>query len=369
MNIFFIVTGLGMGGAERQVCDLADALANGGHKVTVVALTGNIETAPAAAEVEIIALRMQKTLSGFLQAMSKLRKIVLEKQPDAVHAHMFHANIMARLLRLSGAKIPRLICTAHNTNEGGKVRMLAYRLTNFLSDFNTNVSQEAVDAFVAKKAFRQGQLLAMPNGIDTDKFKKILTQSDINALRNTLGITAQHFCFIAIGRLHEAKDYPNLLAAFHALVQQQPHARLLIVGAGSLECELKQLCSTLGLQAHCQFLGLRTDIAALLNAADAFVLSSRYEGFGLVVAEAMACEKPVVATDCGGVKEVTGGNGFLVPPQNPHALAQAMQQCMELTSDARLQMGTASRKHIESSFSLKSVAAQWLKIYQCPRSL
>ena len=369
MNIILVTLLLGPGGAERQVCDLADSFHDAGHAVSILNVTGPVVFTPKNPDIKIYSLHMNKTIVGFFSGYLMLRSLVNTINPDIVHSHQFSANILTRLLRLSFTKIPRLICTAHSSNEGGSLRMLAYRLTNFLSDFNTNVSQEAVDAFVAKKAFRQGQLLAMPNGIDTDKFKKILTQSDINALRNTLGITAQHFCFIAIGRLHEAKDYPNLLAAFHALVQQQPHARLLIVGAGSLECELKQLCSTLGLQAHCQFLGLRTDIAALLNAADAFVLSSRYEGFGLVVAEAMACEKPVVATDCGGVKEVTGGNGFLVPPQNPHALAQAMQQCMELTSDARLQMGTASRKHIESSFSLKSVAAKWLKIYQCPRSL
>ena len=114
---------------------------------------------------------------------------------------------------------------------------------------------------------------------------------------------------------------------------------------------------------------MRTDIAALLKAADAFVLSSRYEGLPLVVGEAMACEKPVVATDCGGVKEFLGGNGFLVPPQNPQALAQAMLQCMQLSEDARLQMGANSRRHIENSYSLQSVADKWLKIYQCPRSL
>lgn len=367
MKILLVITGLGMGGAERQVCDLADQFVNQGHEVKIIGLTGKMAVHPVDSNVSITMLYMRKSILGFCKAYMTIRSITKQFKPDVVHGHMFHANIMVRLLRLT-LPVSKIISTAHNTNEGGILRMFLYRASNFLSNINTNVSQEAVDSFIEKRAFKAGQIFAMANGIDVDKFsrkeKKINIRAYEEQLKSQLKIPEGAFVFIAVGRLQAQKDYPNLLVAFQKFLLLNSDAHLLIVGQGELEDELKQLCKTLNIQNKIHFLGLRRDIPDLLNMADAFVLSSKHEGLPLVVGEAMACEKPVIATDCGGVKEFLGGNGFLCPPQDAQSLANAMKKCMNLSIKERVCMGEKSRAYIIKSYSLNSIANKWIDLYR-----
>lgn len=363
MKILFLITGLGVGGAERQVCDLADKLAQKGHSIKIVSLASKVEMGvlPKDLSINVQYLNMSKNPLSFILTCLKLKDIIKDFQPDIVHSHMFHANIVARVLRLF-VSFPKLICTAHNTNEGGQLRMLMYRLTNHLAELNTNVSQEAVDAFVSKKAIKKNQMVAISNGIDTitfnrnEKFKLIL--------RDELGIDALSYVFLAVGRLHEQKDYPNLLNAFSIVKQQKNHVLLLIAGIGELESELKELSSKLGLTDSVKFLGLRRDIPKLMNVADTYVMSSHFEGLPLVLGEAMACENVIVATDCGGTREIIDKNGFLVPIRNSQALADKMLETMDLSQEQREDLGKRAREHIEKHYSLDAITDKWLEFYR-----
>ena len=169
MKILYIITGLGLGGAEKVVADLADQMVLRGHKVKIAYLKGDVLVKPDSKSVELIYLGLESGKS-FISASQKYRQLIKQYQPDVVHAHMVHANVFARLNRI-GCAVPRLICTAHNSNEGGNIRMLAYRYTNWLSDFNSNVSQEAVQVFIDKGAFTDKNLIPIYNGIDLNKFK------------------------------------------------------------------------------------------------------------------------------------------------------------------------------------------------------
>ena len=266
---------------------------------------------------------------------------------------------MARLAKIF-VRSPRLVCTAHNTNEGSALRMFTYRMTNALADVFTNVSQDAVAAFETKHAAPMSEMLAIYNGIDTDTFK--FNESGRTDIRNQASLQNKTV-FIAIGRFHVEKDYPNLLAAFNQLVHNQPNIHLLIVGDGELRETLEQTISDKQLTNSVTLLGVRNDIPELLSVADVFVLSSASEGFGLVVAEAMACERRVVATDSGGVAEVLGQEGFLVPPKNSEKLALAMEKALLLTDGEAKVMGIAARNRIVDKYSLNSVVDNWLKIY------
>ena len=114
-----------------------------------------------------------------------------------------------------------------------------------------------------------------------------------------------------------------------------------------------------------RFLGVRHDIAALLGAADGFVLSSAWEGMPNVVMEALAAATPVVATEVGGVSEVVqaGKSGFLVPPGDANALSQAMRQLMSLSIEQRRQMGMIGRAHVTAHYSLPAMADRWLALF------
>lgn len=364
MKILFLITGLGVGGAERQVCDLADKFAQKGHSVKIVSLISKTKVGvlPREQSVEVQYLDMSKNLFSFLSVCLKLKDIINVFKPDVVHSHMFHANIMARIARRLLVNFPKLVCTAHSKNEGGKLRMLTYRLTNTLSDLNTNVSQDAVDEFVRKQAVSLGQMIAVENGIDTAIFHKNISFK--KEVRQELDIKEHAYIFLAIGRLSAPKDYPNLLNAFSIVKQQKNHVLLLIAGIGELEAELKELSSKLGLTDSVKFLGLRRDVPKLMNIADTYVMSSHFEGLPLVLGEAMACENVIVATDCGGTREIIDKNGFLVPIRNSQALADKMLEAMDLSQEQREVLGKNAREHIIKNYSLDAITEKWLEIYR-----
>ncbi|MDZ7809374.1 MAG: glycosyltransferase [Arhodomonas sp.] len=310
--MMLVITSLGVGGAERLVTGLADRFAAAGHEVVLVVFHGEIELRPAHPGVRVVNLRMRRSPWGVLAALVRFRRLVRAFRPDVVNSHLVHANILSRLLRLV-TPMPRLVSSAHNTNEEGRGRMIAYRLTDRLADISTNVSAEAVEAFERQGALRPGRMIAIHNGIDTAAFA--FDPDARERVRAELTLEAATPLLLAVGRLWEQKDYSNLLRAFARLAGDGRPPRLAIVGDGPLRAELEGLADSLGVTDRVRFLGIRHDVPALMAACDLFVLSSAWEGFGLVVAEAMACERPVVATDCGGVREVVGDAGFLVPPR------------------------------------------------------
>lgn len=360
MKIVFVITGLGMGGAERQVCDLADHFAQSGHQILLISMTGETVNRPQSIKVEVVELNMVKTITGFIKAYRQARYLIKQFKPDVVHSHMVHANLFVRLLRIS-TRMKKLICSAHSSNEGGRGRMLAYRLTDSLCDISTNVSQEAVDAFVVQGAVPSGRMLAMHNGIDTARF----TFNSVSraTLRAKLKLLGQAPVILAVGRLTEAKDYPNLLTAFAQLPDTLDNSQLVIIGIGEEQASISELAAQLGLTSRVHFLGLQRNVHEWMSVADVFVLSSAWEGFGLVVAEAMACERVVVATDCGGVKEVVGDAGFLVETSNSQLLAAVIEEAINLPEDTKRQLGIDARQRVIDKYSLSVITNKWLEIY------
>ncbi|RKO68138.1 glycosyltransferase [Desulfofundulus salinus] len=126
------------------------------------------------------------------------------------------------------------------------------------------------------------------------------------------------------------------------------------------------MAHSLGLTERVRFLGVRRDIPELMSSADAYVMSSAWEGLPMVLLEAAACELPVVSTDAGGNSEIVldGVSGYIVPPRDPQALAAAMLKMMSLPEEERRAMGRAGRAHIEANYSLDHVVDQWEKLYR-----
>lgn len=353
MRILYVITGLGLGGAEKVVCDLADQMSTLGHQVKIAYLTGGILVRPKNINIDLISLDLNN-LYGLYSASKKYKKLIQDFQPDVVHAHMVHANIFTRINRI-GCAIPKLICTAHNSNEGGRLRMIAYRLTNFLSDFNSNVSQEATESLISKGAFNKNNLTTVYNGIDLSKFKSFKT-----AKKN------DEIMVLSVGRFNEQKDYPNLFRAIKILKDNSliEKVKFYVAGDGDLRPYLEKTIKDFGINNNIILLGKRSDIPDLLNHAEFFVLSSRHEGLPTVVIEAMACGTFVIATDCGGSAEIMGDTGILVPPENSEALAEAIKQAVNKTPLDIQENNLKARQCVEELFSLEKSVENWLKIYR-----
>ncbi len=358
MKVLLVITGLGMGGAEHVVVNLADELVKLGHKVKIAYLTGNVIVSPKNPDIQLIPIKMSSK-NDFIGAYFRLREVVKKFKPDVVHSHMFHANALSRLIRLT-VDIPKLVSSSHNTNEGGRLRMLVYRITDTFVNISTNVSQEAVDIFINKSAIKSDRMVSVVNGIDTDQF--YFDRESRITKRKELGISDINI-ILAVGRLTSQKDYPNLLNSIALLKHYRNDFKLLIAGDGILKTELIALVKNLDIVDYVEFLGIRRDIPMLMAASDIFVLSSAWEGFGLVVAEAMACERVVVATDCGGVSEVVGSDGFLVETGNSSLLAKSLYEALNLNDEERSIIGTAARKRIIDNYSLSANVEAYLKLY------
>lgn len=363
MKILYIITGLGMGGAEQQVIALSEEMSRRGYDVEIVALKKRLtRITPLNVNIIVHDLNLNLNVCHLFYSVLKLFRIIREISPDIIHSHMIHANILARIYRFLYTKTP-LICTAHSNIEGGALGMFLYRVTSRYCDFFSNVSQSAVERFYFKKASRKGKLHCIYNGIDTERF--IFNHHSRNEVRSELCIESDEKVILTVGRFNEAKDYPNLISAFALLkkLKIKSKCRLLIVGDGPLRKNIENLVFKYNITSFVTFLGLRNDVEKIMSAADCFVLASAWEGFGLVVAEAMSCSLPVVATDCGGVAEVMGNNWILVEPRNSDALCRAMLDILSYDNEQIVSQARIARKHIVNKFGMTSICDRWESIY------
>jgi glycosyltransferase involved in cell wall biosynthesis len=366
MRIVYVLTSLGMGGAERLALALGERMADRGHRTAVLVLRPPVaQQWPTS--LEAIHLDVHRSLASFLAGLSQARRFVAAFRPDVIHGHCFHANMMSRLLGLSSPR-PAVVSTIHNVYEGGWPRMLAYRITDGLSHGSIAVSEAAAERFARLKAVPAGKCSVIVNGVDVREFfpdsqRRLRTRAALG-VPNCLEESA--FLWLAVGRIAPAKDYPNLLRAFAQVRDVQRGALLYIAGepfADNLGV-LQSLASELNLADSVRWLGLRRDVPSLFDASDGFVLSSAWEGMPLAIAEAMSMEKPVVATAVGGVSELVGDAGLVVPSHHPGALASAMLDVMQRSREERCALGRAARIRIVQQFSMDANADRWEALYR-----
>ncbi|HEY6490712.1 MAG TPA: glycosyltransferase [Terracidiphilus sp.] len=362
MRIAYLLTSLGIGGAEKQVVALAEHMATHGHPVLLIVLRERQhEEWPT--HLSVVYLDLHKGPLPLSLGILRARRVLHAFHPDLLHSHTFPANLFARILRLLGV-VPAVISTLHNVYEGGSLRTLAYRLTDPLV-----VRTTAVSKAVARQAAHSGAVPArkctvLANAIDTAEFAPDpMRREEVRTRLNA----ADHFIWFAAGRIVNAKGFVTLLEAFARVWPAFPHAQLWIAGAGRETApphlRYRAFAVPRGTMDRVRRLGLRRDMPALLDAADAFVLSSSWEGMPLVVGEAMAMAKPIVATDVGGVREMLGDTGALVPARDTERLAAAMFRTMQQAKKSREAVGRAARARIEAEFSTTIRFPAWEAFY------
>ncbi|MDR2395766.1 MAG: glycosyltransferase [Endomicrobium sp.] len=364
MKIAYIITSMGIGGAEVVTVDIANRMLDKGNEILILYLTGqNLNQHRINKGIEIVGLNMQKNLFSFVKSLLKAKKILKNFCPDVVHSNMYHANIFSRILRIF-YRFKCLICSEHNCRIGigirHRIRLLFYQITQNLSDLDTNVSEEAVELFLKYKAFNKNTSLYMYNGIDLKKF-----YSNNNArkeIRKIYNIANSEFLFLNIGRLTLAKDQKSLIEAFSLLSQKHTNIKLMIIGNGDLEQELKNFAIEKNVNNLVIFTGNIKNVQDYYNASDVFVLSSAWEGFGIVIAEAMACALPVIATNAGGVREVLNDDQFIAPIKDSSALYKKMKYMYLLKNEERNKIGNKNLNRAKF-FDIDSITSKWLNIY------
>lgn len=358
---------MGMGGgAEEQVIALTCSLQLRGWTPLIVSLLPPSRM-PADFEsrgIQLMHLGMRRGIPD-PRSIYRLARIIRHFRPDVVHSHMPHANLLARMVRLI-QPYPVLVGTLHALTMAGidhdhsGIFEFAHRLTEPLADCTTAICHAAADHYVRVRAVRASKMMVVPNGINSTAYQH--NPAARERLRTELGLQ-NRFVWLAVGRLQLVKAYPTLLRAF-ARLGNGLHT-LLICGQGALGDELRALATQLGIADRVKFLGLRSDIADVMSAADAFALSSDSEGLPLVLLQASAASLPIVATNVGGNPEavVDGVNGFLVPAGHFEAFAGAMSRVAALSAADRAILGSAGLARIQAHFEIQRVVDQWELIY------
>lgn len=344
-----------------QVLHLAKGLRARGWDVEVVSMLGGGTMADQFREVGIPLheLGIHRGVPD-PRAILRLRKIIRTFRPEVVHSHMVHANLLARLTRLV-CPMPALLATAHSTTEGSRWTEIAYRVTDSLGDLTTIICNAAAERYVLNRSVPAKRLRVVVNGLPVERLCP--DPQSRAATRRQLGIQDE-FVWLAVGRFESPKDYPNLISA----VARDPSQRglFLIAGDGHMRSEIEKLAAERNISGRVRFLGIRNDVPSLMAAADGYVMSSAWEGLPMVLLEAAVSGLPIVATNVGGNGEVVrdGISGFLVPPSDPMALAEAVQRLEQTPLSARTAMGLAGREFVIKHYSLSLVLDEWESIYR-----
>lgn len=285
-----------------------------------------------------------------------LRRLLRQRNFDLVHTHAPVPGVAARMVAV-GPDRPVLIHTEHNV--WGRYRWPT-RYANAWT-INRNEAVVAVSETVAESIRpprgRSLRLETIHHGTSLAAIRTV-TGEDRQQARRQLGLPAEGFVLGKVASLTAKKDHATL---FRALAAEGPiaGAHLVLIGAGPLDQELRQLAAQLGLAERVTFLGSRDDVFDLLPLLDAFVLSSRHEGFPISLVEAMATGLPCVATSVGGIPEILrdGVNGLMVPPGQPEALRTALVRIITDpgSSSAWAQAGRESAAALDLSTSVQAM--------------
>jgi len=358
MKLIFAIKRLAsaVGGAERVLCTVCSALAARGHDIAIVTFDppGGEPFYPLDARVRRVDLSIGNSskpagLRETLRRIRALRTTVLSERPDVAIGFM-HSMFVPLAFALVGTAIP-VLGSEHIVPEHYRTRPLQYILLRAAALFLAKVTvlSEAIRNRYPR-LLRQ-RMVAMPNPVEVASYS-----ADVAGMKEEL-------ILLCVGRLDEQKDHDTLLRAFALIAPQFPQWRLKIIGEGPLRPNLEQLIRSLGLQDQITMPGVTQAIHEEYRLAEAFVIPSRYEAFGLVTAEAMSHGLPVVGfADCPGTNELIDHDrtGLLVIPGKDRfrSLANVLSG---LLGDPMLRrrLGEAGREAIDNRFSPKYICDLW----------
>ncbi len=333
IKVIELIPSLGAGGAEHFVLDLCRCLDPARFEVLLVSFFGKERSAPMYLDL----IRRQPVRSLFLNkkdgldpsVLIKLNRLFKAERPDVVHSNLYTAVYAMPVANHRGVRC--CVHTVHTLAEKEmppayqKILARYYRRGRLIP---AAISGEVRESIARRYGLPEAQIPQIDNGVDLSRFHPASPSPADKALadKTLAGKALSGPRFLCAGSLYPHKNHRLALQAFRLVRDKIPQATLAVAGDGPLRAELEQAARELGLGAAVSFLGTVERIEEVMRGCDVFVLPSDYEGFGLVVAEAMACGLPAVATRSGGPENIIrdGLDGFLVPTGDAGRLAARM---------------------------------------------
>lgn len=319
MKVLHIITTIERGGAEKQLLTLASSQVQNNKEVSVLYLKGASELTDdfVGKGVKVVGIFANK--HPVVQVI-KIRKYLRKNKDFIVHAHLPRAELLCSLA-ISGRKF---LFSRHNAEQ------FFPRAPVWLSSFlSRRVSRRAFCGIMISNAVRE---FCLENNEISRKCRIVvihygIVPHSINWQSPRTLNAEQSVHFGSISRLVPQKDIPTLLLGFSKHLRDFPKDVLSIVGNGPLAADLHNLCESLNISKQVTWKGRLENVDEFYRSLDVFVLSSLYEGFGLVLLEAMCFGLPIIATDISAIPEVLGdGTGILYKPGDSTELSKKMRE-------------------------------------------
>ena len=305
MKILQIITTLHIGGAEKLIVDIAPILRERGHEVEVLLLSG-VET-PFTNLLRLKGIVVHSLGEDSVYNPLLILKIIpYLKRFDVVHTHLFQPQYWTAFAKMLSFSKPKMITTEHNTtNRRRDFKLFKYIDKVVYKQYSgiISISEKADQMLQRYLSVCDDKYVVVHNGILLTQFKHAiaLDKSTLTGIQNVDLI-------VKVAGFREQKDHATLIKS---MLHLPVSTHLLLVGEGVCRLACETLSQSLGLTDRVHFLGVRTDIPAILKTADVVVMSSFYEGLSLSSVEGMAAGKPFVASNVDGLAEVIGGGGLL----------------------------------------------------------
>lgn len=366
LSVFLLIRSLALGGAQRQLVQLARGLQERGHEVTVGTLYAGGPLVADLKQTGIPVIELRKSgrwdTFGFLL---RLRRAIREARPDIVYSLVGAANIFAAIVRPfspDGKLVWSIRSSDMDLTHYDWAHRLAFRLECRLSTMPDLIisNSHAGMEFAVANGFPRGRIAVVPNGIDVARFRP--DASLRNVQRAQWGISDREIAIGMLARLDPMKGYADFLRAAATVSQSCRDAKFICIGDGKEEARLKQLATALGISQNVLFAGPSHEPVAALNGLDLFCSASVWgEGFSNAIAEAMACGLRCVVTDVGDSALIVDGCGLVVPRSRPACLADAIFQQLEIVRDGEFSNG---RRRVIEEYSVETMVDRTVARFQ-----
>ena len=369
MRLALLLPSLDAGGAQRQFVQMAAGLAARGHEilfVTCVPGGPHWDSLAAVAGVRRLSLA-PRPRSGRLgigprlpALAARLAQELRESRIEIVYSGLHSANLLAWIATLGGRTIPLCWGMRAARQDLGWRQQVPLELCRLASaSVGLLIANSAAGLATCRAhGYRPRRAEIVSNGIDVDRFKP--DPAGRSLVRAEWGVPDAAGLIGLVARLVPVKDHPTFLAAAARLRTHLPEPVFVLIGGGPAAYRQTLIAEAvrLGLTDCLVWAGERADMARVYSALDVLSLSSASEGFPNVLAEAMACGVPAVATDVGETRSILGELGDVVPPGDPEALATALGRCLSLTPDRRREIGEAGRSRIAAHYGVTAMIAR-----------